>query len=201
MKNGMERRYVPARELRVEGDGNEIRLAGYAAVTNAWSDNLGGFEEIIEPGAFAGAIGVSDIRLQFNHDGIALARCRMGASDGTMRVEEDDTGLHFEATMDGGSPAAQTLASAIRRADVDQCSFSFLIAEGDDRWEDDGKMTRRTIVRVAEIFDVGPVNFPAYPDTTVALRSRDAAIAARRTVAPGGAARLKILRRRLALDG
>jgi HK97 family phage prohead protease len=200
MKKGMERRYVPARELRVEGDASEIRIAGYAAVTGAWSDNLGGFQEIIEAGAFGEAIGVSDVRLQFNHDGIALARCRMGASDGTMRIEEDDTGLHFDATMDGGSPAVQTLASAIRRADVDQCSFSFLIAEGDDRWVDDGKVMKRTIVRVAELFDVGPVNFPAYPDTTVALRSRDAALAAQRAVAPGGAARVKILRRRLALD-
>ena len=196
-----ERRFIVTREMRVEGDGAEIRIAGYGALTNSWSENLGGFREIIQPGAFKKAIGVSDVRLLFNHDGIALARCVRGATDGTMTIEEDDTGLHFDATMDGASPAVQTLASAVRRGDVSGCSFSFSVAEAGDRWEDDGTTMSRTIVEVGELFDVGPVNYPAYPDTTVALRARDAARTAAGLVVPAHVVKHAHRRRRLALDG
>lgn len=197
---GTERRFLRGRELRVEGDGAEIRVSGYAGVTNSWSEDLGGFQEIIEPGAFADAIGVSDVRCLFNHDGITLARCRNGASDGTMTLEEDDTGLRFDATMDGTSPVVMTLVSAIRRGDVDGCSFAFNIDEAGDRWEDDGTVTRRAIVKIARIFDVGPVNFPAYPDTTVALRSLQDARAARDVVGAQRRGAISIRRRRLELD-
>ena len=35
--------------------------------------------------------------------------------------------------------------------------------------------TKRTINKVGEIFDVSPVTYPAYADTTVALRSMESA--------------------------
>lgn len=201
MPAGLERRFVPAREMRVEADESVVRIAGYAGVTAAWSEDLGGFMEIIQPGAFRTAVPRSDVRLLFNHEGITLARCRGGAADGTMALEEDDTGLHFEAEMDVRSPAVQTLASAVGRGDVDKCSFSFTIAEAGDRWEDDGTMVRRTIIEFGEIYDVGPVNFPAYTDTAVALRSRDAARAAAELVRAQRRGRVGILRRRLTLEG
>ena len=41
-----------------------------------------------------------------------------------------------------------------------------------DRWEEEKDGTiLRTILEVEELFDVSPVTYPAYPDTTVAVRS------------------------------
>jgi len=55
----MERQTFPF-ELRRGGPGNR-KLSGYAAVFNSLSVNLGGFREIIRPGAFAKSIGTAAI--------------------------------------------------------------------------------------------------------------------------------------------
>ena len=53
------------------------------------------------------------------------------------------------------------------------CSFSFTVAEDEWKNNEDGT-SERTIVKIRELFDVGPVTYPAYPDTTVAVRSLEA---------------------------
>jgi hypothetical protein len=53
-------------------------------------------------------------------------------------------------------------------------SFGFTIKS--DEWEGlDTDKPIRTITEIDQIFDVGPVTYPAYQDTTVALRSLEAA--------------------------
>jgi hypothetical protein len=62
--------------------------------------------------------------------------------------------------------------SPIDRGDITQQSFGFTVSQ--DKWEDvDKDIPKRTILEVRELFDVSPVTFPAYPDTSVALRSLD----------------------------
>jgi hypothetical protein len=50
-------------------------------------------------------------------------------------------------------------------------SFGFMLEE--DKWEETKNGIIRTLVKVKELADISPVTFPAYPDTTVALRSKD----------------------------
>jgi phage head maturation protease len=64
----------------------------------------------------------------------------------------------------------------LQRGDIDQSSFSFKVARDGVKWEEtrdgDGPVVAtRTISKVARLYDVSPVTFPAYTDATVAIRS------------------------------
>jgi uncharacterized protein len=140
-------------------------ITGYAARYDSWSGDLGGFLEIIRPGAFKKAVSVSDVRALWNHsDDVVLGRTKSG----TLRLQDDGHGLRIE--IDPPSWADNYLET-IRRGDVDQMSFAFTVATGGDRWSvgADG-VTRREIVEVAELFDVSPVTYPAYKETQVNVR-------------------------------
>src|SRR5689334_6799914 len=112
----MERRFVPATELRVASDSNTKKLCGYASVFNSASQDLGGFTEIIKPGAFRDAIPRSDIRSLFNHDpNFVLGRMKAG----TLQVSEDQKGLYSETTPPDCQWARDLMVS-IDRGDIDQ---------------------------------------------------------------------------------
>ena len=159
-----ERRFTD-KELRVqERDGKKL-IAGYAAVFNSLSENLGGFRERIKPGAFRDAIGRSDTVALFNHDSnIVLGR----VSSGTLTVREDENGLWMEIDPPDTS-AARDLMTLIERGDISKQSFGFIVRS--DEWAMEDGVETRTIIEVDELFDVSPVTYPAYPDTSVALRS------------------------------
>jgi HK97 family phage prohead protease len=154
--------------LRIErrAEGRPV-LVGHAAVFNAASVDLGGFREIVAPGAFAQSIAEDDVRALFNHepDNI-LGRNRAG----TLRLSEDARGLAFEIDLPD-TQLARDLAVSIERGDISGNSFGFQTIE--DRWQRADGGDLRTLVRV-RLFDVSPVTYPAYPQTDVALRSLDA---------------------------
>lgn len=165
MPASIERRSVNVTELRViRNDDVKPVIKGYAAVFNKLSEDMG-FREKIEPGAFKNAIGKSDTRALWNHDSnYVLGR----VSAGTLRLKEDDQGLYIENDPPD-TQWARDLMVSIERGDVNQMSFGFIVDA--DRWEVvDGKDIR-TIMSVRELADVSPVTFPAYPDTSVAMRS------------------------------
>lgn len=160
----IERR-VFTTEMRIErrSEGSPV-LVGHAAVFNASSLDLGGFREIVAPGAFAATIVEDDIRALFNHDpNHVVGRNRAG----TLRLSEDTRGLAFEIDLPD-TQTARDLAVSIERGDISGNSFGFQTVE--DRWERGDAGELRTLVRV-RLFDVSPVTYPAYPQTDVALRS------------------------------
>jgi len=167
MNQRIERRMVPA-ELRVQqrADGGAV-LVGHAAVFNAPSEDLGGFREIVAPGAFSQTIVEDDIRALFNHDANQILG-RNRAS--TLRLAEDSQGLAYEIDLPD-TQLARDLAASVERGDISGNSFSFQTLE--DRWERLQAGEMRTLISV-RLFDVGPVVFPAYPQTDVALRSLEA---------------------------
>ena len=163
----IERR-VFATELRIERRATgENMLVGHAAVFNSASEDLGGFREVVAPGAFAQSIQQDDVRALFNHDpNHVIGRNRAG----TLRLTEDSRGLAFEIDLPD-TQTARDLATSIERGDISGNSFGFQTLE--DRWErmDAGEL--RTLIKV-RLFDVSPVTYPAYPQTDVALRSLEA---------------------------
>lgn len=170
----LEKRYIPVEdsEIRVEGNDKERKITGYAAVFNRKSENLGGFVEIIRPGAFKEAIKDADVRALFNHDSnYVIGR----TTSGTLTLEENQKGLKFEA-VPPDAQWARDLLKSIERGDVSQCSFSFCVAKDGDKWteqktgENAGIYTRE-ITAIEYVGDVGPVTFPAYPQTSVQARS------------------------------
>lgn len=140
-------------------DGNTIH--GYAAVFNSMSEDLGGFREIIAPGAFSDTLD-ADVRALWNHDANhVLGRTKSG----TLRLYEDQRGLRVEIDA---PEAAGWILDSMRRGDVDQMSFGFRTR--DDQWEMKDGYPLRTLRKV-DLFDVSVVTFPAYPETDAAVRS------------------------------
>lgn len=178
----MERRTLPMEEaeLRLDDpDDGSGRLEGYAAVFDSPSRDLGGFTEIIKPGAFDPALEDSDIRALFNHDPDNLLG-REG--NGTLRLTQDERGLRYSVELDD-TQVAQFVRQKVSRRDLQGSSFTFSVAEdGDEFRTRDGELVRevRSIDRVG---DVGPVTFEAYEATQVAARSYRRALETVRVVA------------------
>lgn len=170
--NEIERRFVPA-EMRMETrDDGTRKLTGYAAVFESMSDDLGWFQEKIARNAFDGRMG-DDVRCLFNHDSnLILGRNKAG----TLRLSADDRGLLYEVDMPD-TTYARDLAVSIERGDVSQNSFAFRVAK--EEWDETTDPPTRTILQVERLFDVSPVTYPAYPDTSLALRSFEEAKAER----------------------
>lgn len=153
-------------EVREAGEGKSPTIVGHAAVFNSESRDLGGFKEVIAPGAFEGHEGM-DVRALINHSSdMVLGRNKAG----TLRMKEDDTGLRVEIDPPDTTFANDLLVS-MRRGDIDQMSFGFRTIS--DKWETKDGEDFRTLEKV-ELFDVSPVTFPAYEDTDVAVRSLEA---------------------------
>lgn len=158
---------VEKREFRmeeVEREGRTIR--GYAAVYNSDSEWMGGFYEQIERGAFDDVMN-DDTRAYFNHDeSLLLGR----VSSGTLRIGTDARGLYYEVDLPNTS-YANDLIELMKRGDVNQSSFAFLIDR--DRWEERDGKTYRIIEKVSRLLDVSPVSQPAYPAATSELVQRN----------------------------
>lgn len=165
MKPNLERRNYTADELRVVADeAGSRKIVGYAAVFNSLSEDLGGFREKIAPGCFTRACKDGDVRALRNHNSdYVIARTKSG----TLRLSEDAHGLKIECDPPDAQWAKDMMAS-IDRGDVDQMSFGFRTLT--DEWSLIDGESVRTLIDV-ELFDVSPVAFPAYPETTVGLRS------------------------------
>lgn len=166
MDANIERRAFTITELRVNPiEGDEPEIHGYAAVFNELSDDLGGFYERIEPGAFAMSLGSDDVRALWNHNSdYPLGRIKAG----TLSLDEDQKGLRF-VIKPPDTQWARDLLVSIQRGDVDQMSFAFMTVQ--DRWEHIGDQTIRTLLEV-QLYDVSPVTYPAYPQTSAAVRSQ-----------------------------
>lgn len=154
-------------EIREEQDG--MAFIGYAAKFNSWSEDLGGFREQIEPGAFRRSLrSRNDVKLLVNHDtGRVLASTRSG----TMRMYEDEIGLRVEANLPNTSDG-RDMAELLKRGDLSKMSFGFSVQK--DSWNQE--MTERTL-RSVRIFEASIVAFPAYTETEALVRSLDKAAA------------------------
>lgn len=187
-----ERRFLET-DLALAQEAKRQMVVGYAARFEARSDDLGGFTEIIMPGAFASALS-GDVRALINHDfNLVLGRTRAG----TLRLREDGVGLAVEIDLPE-TQAARDLAALMARGDVNQMSFGFTTAR--DEWSFDAERgTTRVIHEVGELFDVSVVSIPAYPQTEAALRGLEAARLAAAPTRP--ALRAGILTARAVLAG
>lgn len=189
-----EERRIVVGELRAMPGAAGQKIAGHAAKFDQLSEDLGGFQERIAPGAFAKTIQSSDIRALWNHDAnIVLGRNKSG----TLRLSEDSAGLFYECDAPDTQLVRDMVLAPIERGDVNQCSFGFYTIN--DKWTKVDGVWVRTLLEV-ELLDVSPVTYPAYPQTDVAVRSLKAA---QESVAPPAPEydehRSLLLRRRLDL--
>lgn len=153
-------------ETRSEEEGDNTIISGHAAMFNRTSEDLGGFIERIDKNAFDNVL-EDDVRALFNHNpDLILAR-----SPKTLSLSVDEKGLRYEFSTPN-TTAGNDLVESMKRGDITQSSFGFIIEDDDWSKLEDGR-TLRTIKKVGRLFDVSPVTYPAYPDSndlTIAQR-------------------------------
>jgi uncharacterized protein len=160
-----ETRSLSAPELRVEDAADKPVIVGYAAVFNSLSEDLGGFREVIRPGAFAKGLAGADVRALVNHDPtLILGRNKAG----TLKLAEDSRGLRVEIDPPD-TQAGRDVLTSIRRGDIDGMSFRFYVAEGGEAWRSEPSGMIRELTDV-EVDDVSIALYPAYRATEVSVR-------------------------------
>jgi HK97 family phage prohead protease len=179
--------FLPEEERSGDGDGRT--LEGYAAVfdvpteINSWEGN---FKETIARGAFRKTLQERKPVLQFDHGHDSrFGSLPIGSFE---EVKEDRHGLKVRAKL---FDHAEPIREAISSGAVSGMSFRFQVVR--DQWADkDGNVIKdrselsellyskeaqkkrgplqRTIKEV-KLMEAGPVVFPAYPQTSVGVRS------------------------------
>lgn len=176
-------------EFRADGNDDDGRtLEGYASMFNSptrirsWE---GEFDEEVAPGAFRQTLRKRTPVLQFDHGrDQRTGTVPIGAIED---LREDDQGLYVRARL-FDNPVVDPIRQAIAGQAISGMSFRFQVA--DERWTDvtgktvkdeelqrllwepgDRGPLKRTIRRVDPLYELGPVVFPAYDNTTVGVRS------------------------------
>lgn len=165
-----------APESRADGQAAPSRISGYGAVyyragdpgTEYWL-----WEDVVErimPGAFDEAISANvDCRSCFNHDfNLLLGR----TSSKSLAISVDATGLRYEVTP---PESRRDVIDLVNRRDVNGSSFMF--APTVTTWREEKLQSGMTLY-VREInsigvnlYELGPVAWPAYEATTAEARS------------------------------
>lgn len=163
MTNRETRDFETQFEVREEGDG--MTFVGYAAKFNEPSENLGGFIEYVERGAFTRSLkSRNDVMLLWNHDaGEPLASTRSG----TLKLTEDEIGLRVEAKLPM-TTRGKDLAVLLRDGIVRKMSFGFNVIK--DSWNSEGTERR---LKSVKLFEVSAVVWPAYSSTEASVRGLD----------------------------
>jgi HK97 family phage prohead protease len=163
----MEQRYYEIEDLEIRAEDEQPKIRGYAAKFEKLSQDLGGFKEKIQRGAFAKSIRESVVKALWNHNSdLVLGSTR----NGSLKLWEDEVGLRFELETPVTTWGRDAMES-IKRGDVDGVSFGFSVNKDGEKWEeDDKKSVIRTLTDV-RLFEISPTPFPAYLQTNVAVRS------------------------------
>ena len=163
MKNDREYRNMLF-EIRQDGDKPSFIVEGYASTFESYKlIEIDGedYNERIEPTAFDDA-DMSDVVFRVDHEGPVYAR----ASAGTVKLDIDEHGLHQVSDL-SQTQRARDLFEDIAAGNYPQMSFAFSIS--DEHY--DAETRTRVIDRIAKVYDVSPVTWPANPTTE--LHARD----------------------------
>lgn len=165
----MEREYR-SMELRLlpQEEEKTYKVEGYASTFDPYVlltiDGVD-YSERIDPTAFDEA-DLSDVVFRVDHQGAVYAR----TSAGTVSLDVDQHGLHNVTDL-GRTARGRELYEEIAAGNYPQMSFAFTVAEDGDEY--DRATHTRIIHRVAKVFDISPVSFPANPNTVLSVSTRD----------------------------
>lgn len=167
MKQNREYRNMELRLSEVaEGEEKSYIVEGYASTFDPYVlltvDGVD-YSERIEPTAFDEA-DLSDVVFRLDHEGRVYAR----SSAGTLDVWTDEHGLANRTDL-SKTQRSREVFDDIVAGNYPQMSFAFVVAE--DHYDSDTHT--RVIDRIAKVFDVSPVSFPANPNTSLSVATRD----------------------------
>lgn len=169
-------------EVRAASDESGTYITGRPIVYESRT-NIGPYDEIIHEGALDKS-DLKDVRFLVNHDlsKIPLARSRKDSKINTMLLETDSEGMAVRVNLDiENNTEARNLYSAVQRGDISGMSFMFGI-DGEE-WENlESEHPTRHIRSISTVIEVSAVTFPAYEDTEIYARSKEALENARQTL-------------------
>lgn len=144
-------------------------IEGYALLFNSPSKDLGGFVEVIDPKALDN-VDLSNVIMLDQHD---YSKPLASVKAGTLKLDTDDKGLHFVASLDDSVSYANDAYQNVKSGNVDSMSFRFDVDDNGDQFtqDDQGNVTR-TIKQVKDLFEVSTVTIPAYDDSNVQVDKR-----------------------------
>lgn len=168
MSREREYRNMELRIAKRDGDEPSFFVEGYASTFEPYVlytiDGID-YSERIEPTAFDDA-DMTDVVFRVDHVGRVFAR----SSAGTVEVWTDEHGLGQRTDL-SRTEKAKELYADIEAGNYPQMSFAFAVADGGDYYEKETHT--RVITKIAKVFDVSPVSFPANPGTELHVATRD----------------------------
>lgn len=179
-KDNLVRAYRPGVELRAAEDGSGPTMAGHFAVFDNWTEIdsswEGNFMERIAPGAFA-----KSFRPEYRDRVKVLFQHGMDPQIGDkplgrhVELREDEVGAYYEVPLLDARYVREDILPGLE-AGLYGASFRFRVIREDlekSPRESEGNpraLPERTI-RELELYEFGPVTFPAYPAATAGVRS------------------------------
>lgn len=155
--------------MNQEEDSSSFEVRGYASTFEPYkmftSDEGVDYYEQIDPHAFDEA-DMTDVVFRIDHEGPVYAR----TSAGTVELWTDEHGLGNRVDL-SKTQKARDLYEDIRVGNYPKMSFAFRVADDGDEY--DKETHTRIIKRIAKVFDVSPVSFPANPTTELSVSTRD----------------------------
>ena len=156
--------------VRTTSDGSK-QVAGYAIVWNSPSCDLGGFTELCAPTMLNRTLKESPdvLALRDHKQELLLGR----TTAGTLELKTDDIGLAFTVTLPKTQIGDDTAVNVANR-NLSGVSFGFNMVQ--DSWSVDAEGNPvRTLLDVI-LHEISITSFPAYPGTSVAVRSCPASL-------------------------
>lgn len=136
-----------------------------AVLRDVWGDE---FVEVIDKEAFKDSLASRNVVALWSHD---TSQVLGNTKSGTLRLTNTETELRFELDIPNTS-AGNDAWELIQRGDVDGVSFGMRVVK--DKWSsekrENGRIYKRQIL-AAELYEISPVAFPAYPANVVSVRS------------------------------
>lgn len=159
--------------VRSDEDGKQY-IEGYFAVFNSNYNISPGMSESVAPEAFNNTIS-DDIRCLTDHD----TRLVLGRTSAhTFELKVDAHGLWGRALVNPNDQDAVNTKARIDRGDINQASFGFDIIKEDSDIREDGSV--HFTIREVKLYECSVVAFPAYAETNITSRARDAEVAKER---------------------
>lgn len=153
------------------------KIKGVPIVLEQATDIGGMFKEVIRANAISKDLLKREIKLLKNHDlnSLSMASTLIPIDKlGGMDLVKKDDGIEMDALLNLERTDSKDFYLAVRDGNITGMSFMFHIKR--ETWEGlDTDYPTRYIDEIDEIVEVSGVNLPAYKQTSIGLRSVDAA--------------------------
>ena len=173
LDSNAERRNMAGMVEKREVEGDIMPLIAGVACVFEQSTDMGWYIEKVSRDAFSGC-DMTDVVALFNHEEEELLSRTTGNPEDLI-LSITDRGLEYQ--FRAKNECSKEVAENIGFGFIKGSSFAFnTIGE---EWEydvpqgDGSKKDIRTITKIGKLYDVSPVTWPAYQQTSVALRSKD----------------------------